>query len=111
MTDLPLACALTGADFRARRDLVLESFFNQRDGTEELADGYAFRFDNARRWAAPALEFIEIEQTCCPFFTFQLEFSPASGPLRLKLLGPDGVKEFIRNELGLVESGERHVTH
>ncbi|MEJ7838036.1 MAG: hypothetical protein WKF81_04425 [Thermomicrobiales bacterium] len=111
MTDLSLACALTGPDFRARRDLILESFFNQRDGTEELANGYAFRFDDARRWAAPALEFIEIEQKCCPFFTFQLEFSPESGPLRLKLLGPEGVKEFIRNELGLLESDARHVAH
>lgn len=102
MTELTLACALTVPDFRKRRDVVLQTFFNHRDGTEELDDGFAFRFDDARKWALPALEFIEIEQTCCPFFRFELEFAPNAGPLRLTLRGPDGVKAFIREELGLV---------
>lgn len=102
MTELILACALTGPDFRKRREVILESFFSHRDGTEELVDGFAFRFDDAWKWAAPALEFIEIEQTCCPFFRFELEFEPNAGPLHLKLRGPDGVKDFVRDELGLI---------
>jgi hypothetical protein len=62
----------------------------------ELEDGYAFRFPGDTIWAARLLQFVTSERECCPFFTFELVFEPGQGPIWLRLRGPEGVKEFIR---------------
>jgi hypothetical protein len=65
----------------------------------ELADGLAFRFPDEEYDAVT--EFVGRERLCCPFLTFALEVSPDGGPLRLRLTGAEGVKDFIRAELHL----------
>ena len=42
-----------------------------------------------------------LERLCCPFVRFRLEMEEDGGPLYLSLTGRDGVKEFLRGELGL----------
>ena len=37
----------------------------------------------------------------CPFFDFEVELQRDNGPLWLKLKGKDGIKPFIRAELGI----------
>ena len=44
------------------------------------------------------------ERPCCPFFGFAMEVEPDGGPLWLRLGGPDGVKAFVREEVGLARS-------
>ena len=66
---------------------------------EELADGFGFQFPSAIPWAAKALEFIEAEKECCPFFTFELVFTADNGPLWLRLRGSEAVKTFVLTEL------------
>ena len=46
-------------------------------------------------------EFMTLEALCCPFFTLALQAACDGGPLRLRITGPDGVKPFIRAELGI----------
>jgi hypothetical protein len=65
----------------------------------ELPDGLAFGF-RAEEYDA-VCEFVGRERLCCPFLTFALDVSPHRGPLRLRLTGADGVKDFIRAELHL----------
>jgi hypothetical protein len=65
----------------------------------ELADGFAFHFP-ADEYEA-VTQFIGRERLCCPFLTFTLEIPQESGPLVLRLTGPDGIKDFIRAELKL----------
>ncbi len=48
-----------------------------------------------------AAEFITRERLCCPFFRFELALEPGSEALALRLTGPEGVREFIRQEMGL----------
>jgi len=48
-----------------------------------------------------AAEFITLERLCCPFLTLALEVERERGPLWLKLTGREGVKPFLRAELGL----------
>jgi len=50
---------------------------------------------------AGLLEVIVAERACCPFFTFELIFTPDQGPLWLRLLGPEGAKEVARTMLGV----------
>jgi hypothetical protein len=65
----------------------------------ELPDGLAFRFP-AEEYDA-VTEFVGRERLCCPFLTFTLEISADRGTIRLRLTGPEGVKDFIRAELHL----------
>ena len=109
-TLIPLALAIPGERFacnantlsapeRARHEELSRRLFAAVDEQRELADGYAFRMtaDNLVR----AAEWVSLERRCCPFFTFGLEQSRNGGPVWLRVTGPEGVKAFIREELGL----------
>jgi hypothetical protein len=67
----------------------------------ELADGYAIRFPGDARHLLDVAEFISRERRCCPFFTFEMEVSGEDSPLWLRLKGQEGVKEFIKTEIGI----------
>jgi hypothetical protein len=69
--------------------------------TQELSDGYALRFPSDQSTILLVAEFISRERLCCPFFTFELVAEKEDGPLWLRLRGREGVKEFIKAELGL----------
>lgn len=98
----PLACvpgAIPAADRAVHLALAKQLFERMARARKELRDGYAFQFD------ASALEsvarFIENERRCCPFMTFELELPPESGPLRLRMTGPEGTRAVIDAELNL----------
>lgn len=95
-TSLPIACTLPDQEQAQRGEELSSELFSACEQVSELPDGYAFRFPGERVWAAKLLEFISSERECCPFFTFELTFEPANGPIWLRLRGPDGVKEFIK---------------
>jgi hypothetical protein len=38
---------------------------------------------------------------CCPFLAFRLEAGRENGPLWLNLTGREGVKQFLKIELGV----------
>ena len=96
-----LACdlgAVTGAQRAPHRDLG-EALRGEIREILELPDGFTFRLP-PEAWSTAA-EFVLLEKLCCPFVRFQLEMSEDGGPLRLTLTGREGVKEFLRVELGL----------
>jgi hypothetical protein len=66
----------------------------------ELPNGYAFRLPNDATLLLKTAEFIMREKLCCPFFGFSVEVAPEGGPLWLRLTGGDGIKAFIRAEIG-----------
>jgi len=66
----------------------------------ELPDGYAFLLPNKSDALPEVAEFISLEKLCCPFFGFTLEVEPEGGAVWLHLTGREGVKPFIRAEIG-----------
>lgn len=68
---------------------------------KELADGYGIRFPNKPLLFTELSEWATLEQLCCPFLTLTLELQHDQGPVWLKATGKDGVKEFLRAELGI----------
>ena len=68
---------------------------------KELPDGYAFRFPNDRELFNGLSELAILERICCPFLTITLELQRDQGPTWLSLTGEDGVKDFLRAELGI----------
>lgn len=92
--ETPIACTLSAAQQTTRGDEV-HHLFAQATETSKLADGYAFRFPGTAEWGATLLEFIRFERECCQFFTFELRFEPALGPIWLSIHGCEGVKEML----------------
>ena len=68
---------------------------------KELPDGYEIRFTNNPSLFTALSEWAALEQLCCPFLTVTLESHHDQGPIWLKATGNDGVKEFLRAELGI----------
>ncbi len=66
--------------------------------TVEVANGFAFRFQEGTVSLAELAEWISAERKCCPFFDFEIEQQADNGPLWLKLRGKEGVKAFTRSE-------------
>lgn len=99
----PIACDLTAmtAEQRARRQILARQMHAVTKEVRELPDGYAFRFSAEPELCLTLAEFMTFERLCCPFFTFILELEHEGGPMWLRLTGRDGVKQFLRAELGL----------
>jgi hypothetical protein len=95
-TDLPIACGLGHREQRERREELSREVFSGRLETEELDDGYAFVFPGEAAWAEKLVGFVVAERECCPFFSFELRFEPGGGPISLRVRGPEGAKEFVR---------------
>lgn len=97
----PLACNLGAmtADQRARHRVLGEALRGEIQEILELPDGFTFRLP-PEAWTTAA-EFVSLEKLCCPFVRFLLEMPEDGGPLRLSLTGREGVREFLRAELGL----------
>ena len=95
-TQIPIACNLTEPGQMQQRQSEILGMFKAVEQVEELVDGYAFRFAPDGQLASQLLSFILSERECCPFFTFELVFEPAEGPIYLRLRGPEGVKDFVK---------------
>lgn len=102
MQELPIACDMTALNSaqRERQQALMKSFHAFVQETQETNDGYAFRLAADTETILLAAEFITIERLCCPFFNFALEVGPPDDPLWLRISGREGVKEFIKMELG-----------
>ena|SRR5882672_502616 len=105
----PLACNMLALDAegRQRHKVVSERMSAAVKEVQALPDGYAFRFSAEQSTILLISEFIARERLCCPFFKFELIAEQEDGPLWLRLRGREGVKEFIKDELG-IKSTTRH---
>jgi len=103
MTDVPVACLLTEPELRKRRRTVLADLKAAWLEVRDLADGYAFRFAPSSQQLVALAEVIDLERQCCPFLRFRLIAEPSGGPLWLELTGPNGTREMLAHELGLVD--------
>jgi hypothetical protein len=105
-SEFPIACTLSGSDWTRRQGTVAK-ILGQAQRVEELADGYAFGFPGSAEWGHRLVDFINSERVCCRFFTFELVFEPNFGQIWLRVKGPEGVKEFVKDELAsLTSDGE-----
>jgi hypothetical protein len=86
---------------RARHMQLTYKIERARVETVELANGFAFRFQDSTVSLADLAEWVSGERKCCPFFDFEIELQGNNGPLWLKLRGQDGVKAFMRSEFGI----------
>jgi hypothetical protein len=104
-TEIPVACSLTDAAFRARRDAVQRDLFSGRRSWAPEPDGYRFRFPPDDVWLERITEFVLAERQCCPFLTFRVVVHAGETGVDLELSGPPGSRTFIeRTFLGTGET-------
>jgi hypothetical protein len=97
-----LACvpsAIPAAERQGHFSLGRELLVTKAKERQALSNGYAIRFD-AEEWDAVA-RFVANERKCCPFLTFELTLSAESGPLWLRMTGPEGSRAVLDAELNL----------
>ncbi len=102
VSSVPLACvpaAIPAAERPAHFALLTRLLGEHARERQELANGYAIRFD------AEAFDdiarFVTNERRCCPFMNFTIELSAGSGPIWLRLSGPIGTRDFLAAGLRL----------
>lgn len=95
-----LSCNLTSPELRERKQTVLESLKCQIVEKKELPNGFSFLFPGNDAVLDELIEFVKTERECCPFLTFELSVSGDKSKIWLSLTGPDGIKDFITDELG-----------
>jgi hypothetical protein len=98
----PLACDMTAIPPEQRQAHWDKSreLFSHIEEFRELSNGYELRFASGSSLLLKLAEFISLEKLCCPFLGFVIEVEPEGGPVWLRLTGRDGVKTFIREEIG-----------
>ncbi|MCI0659672.1 MAG: hypothetical protein L0220_01225 [Acidobacteria bacterium] len=99
----PIACNMKALDRkqRERHRLLTAQLHAAVQETRELPDGYSFRLPSDEATIQRTAEWITLERRCCPFITFGIEVGRESGPLLLNLTGREGVKPFLKMELGI----------
>lgn len=95
-----IACKLTSAELRHRKETVIASLKKQVIEKKETASGYAFKFSGSDKIVDELAEFVKTERVCCDFFTFHLSIAGDSSEAWLEMTGPEGTKDFIVSELG-----------
>ena len=102
------SCNLSALDQeqRKRHDILAKDLFPKHLEVRELPDGYGFRFPNNRSLFTELSEWATLEQLCCPFLTLTLELQRDQGPVWLRATGRDGVKDFLRVELGIEDQSK-----
>jgi hypothetical protein len=98
-----LTCNMNGItpQERGRYGHLVEALRHALQERRELPDGYAFQMNIKQIGTNQLAEWIELERKCCPFFGFEIRWTPQNGAVWLHLSGPEGVKEFILQEFGL----------
>jgi hypothetical protein len=102
MEETPFACDMSVFEPEERRKHTenTREVFKLAKETKEISNGFVFLFPNESKLLMNLMSFVEKERLCCPFFGFIIEIEPDDGDVRLKIFGRDGVKDFIKAEIG-----------
>jgi hypothetical protein len=92
--DMPIACALSQAQFAERKRLV-NSLAEEATERRSLPNGVRLCFEPISGRVTDLAKFIDIERACCPFLTFRIDAQPGE-PIWLELTGPAAAQEIIQ---------------
>ena len=95
----PITCKLTTPELQKRKATVIADLKALVLERNELEDGYSYKFEGKDEILDKLNEFIKTERMCCDFFTFQITVEENAA--LLKITGPDGAKEFLKEEVDL----------
>lgn len=95
----PVTCKLTTPELQKRKATVIADLKALVLERKELEDGYSYKFEAKDDILDKLNDFIKTERMCCDFFTFQITVEENTA--LLKISGPNGAKEFLKEEVDL----------
>jgi hypothetical protein len=95
-----LTCKLTTPELQDRKRTVIAELKTLVKERKEESNAVLYKFESTDKNIDLLSSFIKTERLCCVFFEFNLDVSSDSEFMWLKLSGPDGVKDFITEEIG-----------
>lgn len=98
--ELPIACTLTAADMRERRETILDAVRSAALEVTPLPLGYAYRFEPTSEVLVQLARLIDLERQCCPFLTFRIVVEAGHQPICLEVTGPPEAKSTIADFFG-----------
>ena len=93
--EIPIACSLTDNELKERRKSVLNKIAASLIDSEELPDGFRYRFPLDESVLESLITVINLERKCCPFLNFRLSLESGEDFASLDLTGRQGAKEAI----------------
>ncbi len=92
-----LQCSLTSEDLLERKQHLKEKIFSKVTKKEESHNGYIYYFDDEPDLLNNALEFIQKEKACCPFFKFDVSILPFQKGFAVQISGSEEAFEFLKD--------------
>ena len=71
------------------------------EDSDELEDGYCFKFPGGDEWTTRLAELCRIRHKFSPFLKFEVVRDSSNESIYLKVTGPQGTKQLIRSILGM----------
>jgi len=99
MSSSPLVCDMNVFTPAERESHIQNTrlLYQTVQDIREAENGFEFLFPNTTILTTLA-EFISKEKMCCPFLEFTLRIESNEKPISLTLIGPEGTREFLREE-------------
>jgi len=85
---------------RTAHEALTGRLFKSVETRREIPSGFELRVDSKKMSIVELATWVDDERRCCPFLGLAIEKEPQNGPLWLRLTGPEGVKDFLRAEMG-----------
>ena len=101
-TEMPaskIMCKLTTPALQQRKMTVISDLKKLVSKKEETENGFRYHFEGSDKMIDLLTEFIKTERMCCSFFQFKLTIASDGSFCSLELSGPEGTKDFIRQEI------------
>jgi hypothetical protein len=95
-----LTCKLTTPELQERKRTVIGELKNLLKERKEETNAVRYKFESSDKNIDLVSSFIKTERLCCDFFEFSLQVQSNSEFMWLTLAGPEGINEFIREEVG-----------
>jgi len=95
MADLPVACTLSPAALKARRENLLNALVGRARARSDLPAGCRLHFTAEEDVFDQIMRAVDAERHCCQFLRFTIAVEPGRGPITLDLTGPAGTREFL----------------
>jgi Uma2 family endonuclease len=94
--EIPIACNLNDRELQERRKNILDKIAASLIDSEELSDGFRYRFPIDDAILQNLITVINLERKCCPFLSFKLNLEAGKNFASLDLTGEQGAKEAIK---------------
>jgi len=98
-----LTCKLTTPELHERKRTVIAELKDLVLDQTETQTGFKYKFDGSDKVLDLLNNFIKTERLCCDFFVFALNVAGNSEYTWLELSGPEGTKDFIKQEIGMLK--------